>query len=134
MWTTVKPVNKDTGYGVYRTEKCFLFGGFFIFSISEGLSECNLYLQDGLYWEAVFNKGLTVYIFYNIWNLRRLFTGNINTNIKFLSLLYQLSIWGHCQLSQTTFRNRLNIIIIILKMDYKYAWGIEFTYFFNSPW
>ena len=30
--------------------------------INEGLSECGLYSQDDLYWEVVFNTGLTIYI------------------------------------------------------------------------
>ena len=28
--------------------------------INEGLSVCGLYLQDGLYWEVIFNTGLTI--------------------------------------------------------------------------
>ena len=54
---TVKPVNK----GHLREIQILVFINgshyleFFLFySISRGLSECGLYLQDCLYWEVVF--------------------------------------------------------------------------------
>ena len=57
---TVKPVNK--GHPRERQDMVFidkwsLFGGFFVL-FNEG---CDHYLQDGLFWEVLFNTGLTVH-------------------------------------------------------------------------
>ena len=52
MHSTVKHGNKGHSrqkHIMAVIDKWSLFGGFVIFLISEGLSECELYLQDGLY-------------------------------------------------------------------------------------
>ena len=63
---TVKPVNKGhpgERQNLVFIDKWSLFGSAFLFYlliIKEELSICGLYSQDGLYWEVVFNTGMTV--------------------------------------------------------------------------
>ena len=42
-------------------DKWSLFGGYFFYFNKEGLLQCGLYLQGGLYSEVTLNTGWTVY-------------------------------------------------------------------------
>ena len=54
-----RPAKGETNYGLYRQVVCYLEVNL-LYLTSDRLLQHDLYLQDGLYLEVVFNTGLTV--------------------------------------------------------------------------